>query len=311
MRLKHLVVGVAVVVSAAAVVTTALAEDGIYIPLMSYRTGPYSGAGAAIFNGMSDYLNMLNARDGGVGGARLIVEECETGYDTKKGVECYDSTKGKNPVVSTPYSTGITLQLIPKAAVDKIPIFRWPMAFPPRPTATIFRGSSIRLLRIGTARPHSCDTPPKSKAASTSSRARQSVSFILTHPTARNRSPLFEALAKDYGFTLKLYPVPGAQMQNQTSLWLDVRRDRPDWIYLQGWGAMNPTALKEASKIGLPMNRLVGVWWAGGEDDVRPAGELAKGYSSLNFSGVGQNFPAIQDILARGFFQPSGRRSSA
>ena len=40
---------------------------------------------------------MLNARDGGVGGVRLIVEECETGYDTKKGVECYDSTKGKEP----------------------------------------------------------------------------------------------------------------------------------------------------------------------------------------------------------------------
>ena len=60
---------------------------------------------------------------------------------------------------------------------------------------------------------------------------------------------------------------------------------------------MNPTALKEASKIDFPMNRLVGVWWAGGEDDVRPAGELAKGYSTLNFSGVGQNFPAIQDIL--------------
>ena len=78
-------------------------------------------------------------------------------------------------------------------------------------------------------------------------------------------------------------------MQNQTSLWLDIRRDRPSWIYLQGWGAMNPTALKEAAKIDFPMNRLVGNWWAGGEDDVRPAGELAKGYSSLNFSGVGQN----------------------
>ena len=47
----------------------------------------------------------------------------------------------------------------------------------------------------------------------------------------------------------------------------------------------------------LDENRLVGNWWAGGEDDVRPAGELAKGYSSLNFSGVGQNYPAIQDIF--------------
>ena len=97
MRLSQFVLGVAVVAAASAAVATAHAEDGIYIPLMSYRTGAYSGAGAAIFNGMSDYLNMLNARDGGVGGARLIVEECETGYDTKKGVECYDFDERQKP----------------------------------------------------------------------------------------------------------------------------------------------------------------------------------------------------------------------
>ena len=122
MCLKNLVLGLAAMTTAIIAVSTARTEEGIYIPLMSYRTGPYSGAGAAIFNGMSDYLNMLNERDGGIGGARLVVEECETGYDTKKGVECYDSTKGKNPVASTPYSTGITLQLIPRAAVDRIPV---------------------------------------------------------------------------------------------------------------------------------------------------------------------------------------------
>ena len=297
MRLSQFALGVAVVAAASAAVATAHAEDGIYIPLMSYRTGPYSGAGAAIFNGMSDYLNMLNARDGGVGGARLIVEECETGYDTKKGVECYDSTKGKSPVVSTPYSTGITLQLIPKAAVDKIPILsmayglsasadgnNFPWVF--NPPATYWDGASAFVR-------HAAEVEggfDKLKG--------KTIGLVhLDAPYGKEPIPLFEALAKDYGFTLKLYPVPGAQMQNQTSLWLDVRRDRPDWIYLQGWGAMNPTALKEASKIDFPMNRLVGVWWAGGEDDVRPAGELAKGYSSLNFSGVGQNFPAIQDIL--------------
>lgn len=42
MGLKHLVMSVALVASASVVVTTAQAEDGIYIPLMSYRTGPYS-----------------------------------------------------------------------------------------------------------------------------------------------------------------------------------------------------------------------------------------------------------------------------
>jgi hypothetical protein len=140
------------------------------------------------------------------------------------------------------------------------------MAFLPRPTAIIFRGSSIRLPPIGTARPPSYGTPPKVEGGFDKLKGKTIGLVHLDAPYGKEPIPLFEALAKDYGFTLKLYPVPGAQMQNQTSLWLDVRRDRPDWIYLQGWGAMNPTALKEASKVGFPMSRLVGVWWAGGED---------------------------------------------
>jgi branched-chain amino acid transport system substrate-binding protein len=297
MRLKLLVLGLALVTAVPAAVTAAQAADGIYIPLMSYRTGPYSGAGIAIFNGMHDYLNMLNARDGGVGGVRLIVEECETGYDTKKGVECYDATKGKHPVVSTPYSTGITLQLIPKASVDKIPVLSmayglsasadgndFPWVF--NPPATYWDGASAFIRHIADVEGGFAKLKGKT------------IGLVhLDAPYGKEPIPLLQALAKDYGFTLKLYPVPGAQMQNQTSLWLDVRRDRPDWIFMQGWGAMNPTALKEAIKVSFPMDHFIGNWWAGGEDDVRPAGPEAKGYSALGFSGVGPNYPAIQDIL--------------
>ena len=110
-------------------------------------------------------------------------------------------------------------------------------------------------------------------------------------PYGKEPIPLLQALAQDYGFELKLYAVPVPQMQNQSSLWLDIRRDRLDWIYLQGWGAMNPTAIKEAIKIGFPMNRMVGVWWSGNDDDARPAGHEAKGYSSLSLNAVGSDFP--------------------
>ncbi len=258
---------------------------------------PTPGPGIPIANGMSDYLNMLNERDGGIGGVRLIVEECETGYDTKKGVECYDSVKGKNPVVINPYSTGITLQLIPKAAVDKIPILSmayglsasadgnlFPWIF--NPPATYWDGASAFIRHVADVEGGFDKLKGKT------------IGLVhLDAPYGKEPIPLLQALAKDYGFTLKLYPVPGAQMQNQSSLWLDVRRDRPDWIYLQGWGAMNPTAVKEATKIGFPMNRLVGVWWSGSDDDARPAGQDAKGYTSLDLNAVGTNFPAIQDIL--------------
>ena len=88
------------------------------------------------------------------------IEECETGYDTKKGVECYEPVKGKNPVVINPYSTGITLQLIPKASVDKIPILSmayglsasavgniFPWIF--NPPATYWDGASAFIKYIG------------------------------------------------------------------------------------------------------------------------------------------------------------------
>jgi radical SAM superfamily enzyme YgiQ (UPF0313 family) len=47
----------------------------------------------------------------------------------------------------------------------------------------------------------------------------------------------------------------GKEMQNQSSQWLNVRRDRPDYMIMWGWGAMNPTAIKEAVKIRYPMDK--------------------------------------------------------
>ena len=35
---------------------------------------------------MHDYLQMLNERDGGIGGVKITVEECETGYKNEEGV---------------------------------------------------------------------------------------------------------------------------------------------------------------------------------------------------------------------------------
>src|ERR1700750_1542517 len=112
----------AAALDAPAMALPAQAQDSIYVPLLTYRTGPFAGSGIPIANGMHDYLDMLNERDGGIGGVRLNIEECETGYDTQKGVECYEATKTKHPLVYNPWSPGITLALIPHAAVDHIPI---------------------------------------------------------------------------------------------------------------------------------------------------------------------------------------------
>src|SRR5215471_21775913 len=127
MRGRHAIVAVLVLaIVASPLVTRALAQgNAVFIPLLVYRTGPYAPSGIPIANGLVDYFQMINERDGGINGVKVAWEECETQYDTKQGVECYERLKGKGggAVVVNPYSTGITYQLIPKAPVDKIPVF--------------------------------------------------------------------------------------------------------------------------------------------------------------------------------------------
>ena len=72
-----------VAVVAGASISAAQAEDTLYIPSLSYRTGPFAGGGTPFANGFHDYLAMLNARDGGIGGAKIVIEECETAYNAQ------------------------------------------------------------------------------------------------------------------------------------------------------------------------------------------------------------------------------------
>ena len=59
---------------------------------------------------------------------------------------------------------------------------------------------------------------------------------------------------------------------------------------------MSTVALKTAAKTGYPRDKMLGVWWAGSEEDVIPAGDAAKGYVSAVVHRAGTDFPVMQDI---------------
>src|SRR5437660_12892842 len=102
----------AAIVAAATVSGAALAQaKEQFFPVLVYRTGPYAPNGVPWADGFVDYLKLVNARDGGVNGVKIAYEECETGYATDRGVECYERLKSKKPVAFSPLSTGITYAL--------------------------------------------------------------------------------------------------------------------------------------------------------------------------------------------------------
>src|SRR3954467_7638560 len=120
MKLRNL--ALASCLALVAIAATAETKEQFF-PALPYRTGPYAPNGVPWANGYVDYLKLTNAR-GGINGVKIIFEECETGYDTARGVECYERLKGKNggATLFQPLSTRITFALTEKAPGDKIPL---------------------------------------------------------------------------------------------------------------------------------------------------------------------------------------------
>jgi branched-chain amino acid transport system substrate-binding protein len=288
---------VAALLSVPLVMGTASAYE-LSIPSFDYRTGPYAPSGIPYANGFADYFTMLNERDGGINNAKVTMVPCETGYNTKKGVECYENVKDSGEsgaLVVHPLSTGITYQLIPKSSVDEIPIhsmgygrtsavngsiFPWVFNFP----ITYWDGAAVFVKYIADVE-GGMDKLKGKKIA------------LVYHNSAYGKEPIrtLEKISEKYGFTFMQLPIdhPG---QEQKATWLQVRKERPDWILMWGWGVMNQVAIKEAASIRFPMDRFIGVWWSGNESDVVPAGKDADKYLAGAIHAIGDDFPLFDDI---------------
>ena len=300
MKLRNLVLAVAALACGA---TSLLSGSAFaqakeqFFPLLSYRTGPYAPNGVPWANGKQDYIKMINARDGGINGIKLTYEECETGYATDRGVECYERLKGRAGVtLFDPQATGITFALTEKVPTDKVPLitlgyglsvsqdgqaFKWNFPL----MGSYWTGADILIQHIA------------SKEGGFDKLKGKKITLVYhDSPFGKEPIPLLQERARMHGFDLQMIPVtaPGVE---QKAAWLQVRQSRPDFVLLWGWGVMNSTALKEAQATGYPRDKMYGVWWAGAEPDVKDVGEGAKGYNALALNTSGQQPKVIQDIL--------------
>ncbi|MCL4763252.1 MAG: ABC transporter substrate-binding protein [Burkholderiales bacterium] len=277
--------------------TAAFAQAEQFVPLLSYRVGAYAAGGSGIFGGYIDYMNYINMKEGGVNGVKLSWEECETEYNNSRGVECYERLKkrGSGATLVQPLSTGITYSLIDRVATDKIPMVTlgygrtdaadgrvFPWVFPMITTYWSQASAMIKYI----ARKEGGEDKLKGKKI-----------VHLYHDSAYGKEPIavFQEYQKRLGVevTSIAVPHPGNEQQSQ---WLQIRQIRPDYVILWGWGVMNTVALKTAQRNGFPREKIVGVWWAGSEEDVIPAGDASKGYTTAVFNVAGANLPLVQDV---------------
>jgi branched-chain amino acid transport system substrate-binding protein len=302
MKVRNLVLSVSLAcaaLSGALVPTAAMAQaKEQFFPVLVYRTGAYAPNGVPFANGYIDYLKLTNAR-GGINGVKVSFEECETGYATDKGVECYERLKGKGATVFQPLSTGITFALTEKAPGDKIPlitagygrsesadggVFKW--NFPLSGTYWVAADTLIQHIA-------------KKEGGYDKLKGKKIALVYHDSPFGKEPIPLLQERAAMHGFQLSLLPVthPGVE---QKATWLQIRQNRPDYVLNWGWGVMNSTALKEAQATGYPREKMYGVWWAGAEPDVKDVGAGAKGYNAIMMQhGAEPNADVVKEILTK------------
>ena len=287
--------------------TPASAQDQ-FVPVLSYRVGPYAAGGTGFFGGMIDYFNLVN-QGGGINGVKISWEECETEYNASRGVECYERLKSKNGGASAiePLSTGIAYGILDRVAVDKIPMTTlgygradaqngqvFPYVFPL--IATYWDQASAMLKYLG------------DKAGGMDKLKGKKI-VHLYHDSAYGKEPfpVLEAGAKQYGYDLIKIAVPHPGNE-QNSQWLEIRRSNPDFVILWGWGVMNAVAIKTAARVGYPRDKMIGVWWAGSEGDAIPAGDAAKGYATMTYNTPG-NYPVLDEIRKKVYGAGKGNLS--
>ena len=251
-----------------------------FVPLLVYRTGQFAPLGIPWADGKQDYLKLVNARDGGVNGVKLVYEECETAYDAAKGVECYERLKGKGTGAAgfDPQSTGITFAVTDKAFGDKVSIETMGYGLSQSVDGTVFEWNFPLLGTYWTAADVMIQDILKKEKGSLKGKK----IALVYHDSPYGKEPILllqKRAAKD-GFELSLFPVtpPGVE---QKSTWLQIRQQKPDYVLFWSAGVMTPAGVREAQASGYPREKIYAVWWAGSDHDVKDLGAGAKGYNAI------------------------------
>jgi branched-chain amino acid transport system substrate-binding protein len=279
--------------------TTVLAQSKEqFVPVLSYRTGPYAPNGTPWANGFVDYLKLVNAK-GGINGVKISYEECETGYDTARSVECYERLKSKNPSFVQTLSTGATFAITEKAPGDKIPVLTVGYGRSESADGAVFKWNFPIAGTYWVAADTILQAIAKKEGGWDKLKGKKIALVYHDSPFGKEPIPLIQERSRIHGFELQLLPVtaPGVE---QKATWLQVRQARPDYVVLWGWGVMNSTAIKEAQATGYAREKMYGVWWAGAEPDVKDVAEGAKGYNAITIQhGAEPNSDIVKFLLAQ------------
>lgn len=258
------------------------------------RTGPTATVGTVLCPGYHDYIDLVNSK-GGVEGYKIRVIEVDNEYKVPPAMEAHERFLKEGAVLEGLYGTPQTAALNKKLEEDKIlgtsPGFgtaaaadgkRYPYTFPIAASYWSQAGAAMAFVKekLGTLK------------------GKKIAYLFYDNPAGKEPLPILEDLAKSEGFELRTFavPAPGVEMGAQV---LDITsRYKPDFLVTHLFGRSPSVSIKELKGKGFPLSKVVAFVWGSAEADILAAGgyAVAEGYNTIQFAGVGKDFPVLKEI---------------
>ena len=275
----------------------AFAQKEVVFGLQCDRTGPTAIVGTVLCPGYQDYIALINSK-GGVEGHKIKVLEIDHEYKVPPAIEAHERFKKEGALLEGIYGTPQTAALNKKLEEDKIlgttPGFgtaaaadgkRYPYTFPVAASYWSQAGAAVAFVK---------------ERLGGNLKGKKIAYIFYDNPAGREPLAILEDIAKTEGFEMRTFavPAPGLEMGAQV---LDITaRFKPDFIISHLFGRAPSVSIKELKGKGFPLSKVVGLVWASSEADIIAAGGMgvAEGYNTIQFAGVGKDFPVIKDIEA-------------
>jgi branched-chain amino acid transport system substrate-binding protein len=261
------------------------------------RTGATQTVGVFLCPGYHDYIALVNSK-GGVEGYKIRVVEIDNEYKVPPAIEAHERFKKEGAVLTGLYGTPQTAALTKKLEEDKIlgtsPGFgtaaaadgrRFPYLFPIAASYWSQAAGAVAFVK---------------KELGGNLNGKKIAYLYYDNPAGKEPLVIFEDLAKSEGFELRTFavPAPGVEMGAQV---LDITaRFKPDFVITHLFGRAPSVSIKALKGKGYPLSKVVSFVWGASEADIKAAGgfQLANGYNTIQFAGVGTDFPVIKEINA-------------
>jgi branched-chain amino acid transport system substrate-binding protein len=296
---RHGLFAAAALASLAAAPSAGIAAETQYMAVPSSRVGPYSAMGTGYYGGIIDYMTYVNMT-GGVNGVMLTWEECETEYNAARTVECYQrlltGPNGQRMVVFDTLGTPGAYAVINRMAPDQVVLAQYGYgrtdAADGKVWPWVFNAASHYWDQVAVQMRFMAEQ----EGGVEKMKGKKIVHLHIDTAFGREPLPAMRKIAEEWGVQLVeiSIPPPGLEQQSQ---WLQIRRERPDWVTFWGAGSgMNATGMTTAARVGFPRNRMIYVTFGAAEEDMVPAGDAAVGTYAVANAVPGKDFPLVQDI---------------